>query len=112
MDQQNNANLIKTKTRNIRYTVRLSSDENKTIMEKSTRVNCGISSFLRECAMRKEVKATLTEEEKAIYRQLVGVANNLNQLAKSSKTQSMLILTTAILTVLNDINIIINKFRK
>ncbi|MHC1705196.1 MAG: plasmid mobilization relaxosome protein MobC [Tenuifilaceae bacterium] len=65
------------------FRVRLSFAEQSLIKRKAKEVGRTQSRFVREAALGIEIKLKrFTEEEKEMYRTLVGLANNLNQIAK------------------------------
>lgn len=65
------------------FRVRLSFTENALIKRKAKDAGRTQSRFVREAALGVEIKPKqFTEEEKALYKILVGLANNMNQIAK------------------------------
>ena len=65
------------------FRVRLSFSEHALIKRKAKEAGRTASRFVREAALGIEIKPiTLNEEEKKQYRILVGLANNMNQIAK------------------------------
>lgn len=63
--------------------VRLSFAEQSLIKRKSKEAGRTQSRFVRETALGIEIKLKrFSEEEKQLYKTLVGIANNLNQIAK------------------------------
>lgn len=65
------------------FRVRLSFAENALIKRKAKDAGRTQSRFVREAALGIEIKPKrFTEEEKLLYKTLVGLANNLNQIAR------------------------------
>lgn len=65
------------------FKVRLTFAEQSLIKRKAKEVGRTSSRFVREAALGVEIKPKmLTDEEKQLYRTLVGLANNMNQIAK------------------------------
>src|ERR1700749_5045943 len=64
--------------RELRVTVRFSKLEHYILQQKSGKAGINISEFLRQA-----------EEERHIIRQLIGMANNLNQMAKIANREGM-----------------------
>ena len=60
------------------------------VQEKASRFGMNISEYIRQASLSGRVKARLTEEEREMARQLVGMANNLNQLIKACHEESLL----------------------
>ena len=75
--------------RELRVTVRFSKLEHYILQQKSGKAEINISEFLRQAAITAKVTARLTEEERHIIRQLIGMANNLNQMAKVANKEGM-----------------------
>lgn len=65
------------------FRVRLSFAENALIKRKAKEAGRTQSRFVREAALGVEIKPKhFSEEEKALYKTLVGLANNMNQIAR------------------------------
>jgi hypothetical protein len=75
--------------RELRITTRFSKLEHYVLQQKSAKAGINISEFLRQAAVTAKVTARLTEEERHIIRQLIGMANNLNQMAKVANREGM-----------------------
>ena len=67
----------------IRAAVRFSKAEYFIVKEKAARAGIKPSLYIRQTAIHSLIKPRLTEEERHFVRQLIGMSNNLNQLAKS-----------------------------
>lgn len=107
-----NREYIKLPKRKFRYTIRFNEEENNLVISKSQLCGLEPSAFIRTIVCKKEVKAMLSEEDRILYRQLVGVSNNINQLQKSVHIHGPLALLGTIVSTLNELNNIINKFNK
>ena len=64
------------------------------IKQKAAKAGIGISLFIRQMAINGKIQPLMNEEERLFVRQLVGMANNLNQLTKKGHQEGLL---TAIL---------------
>lgn len=73
----------------IRAAIRFSRGEYFIIREKAAGAGVTPSFFIRQTALYATIKPRLTEEERQFVRQLIGMANNLNQLVKSSHREGM-----------------------
>ena len=95
-----------------RYTIRFSKDENDIVIEKAK--HCGLepSVMIRQLTIKKEIKARLSDEERGMHRQLVGMANNINELTKAVHIGGVLPLIEPISTTLELHNNIINQYKK
>lgn len=74
--------------------VRFTKVEYYGVKQKAAKAGLGITSYIRQMALQGKVIAPISEEERQLVRQLIGMSNNLNQLAKCCHKQGAL---TAIL---------------
>jgi len=72
----------KTVKKEVRACVRFTRPEYFILKEKAAQAGVTPSSFLRQLAIRTQVKARLTEEQRQWVRKLIGMENNVNQIAK------------------------------
>lgn len=76
--------------REIRASVRFTKTEYFIIRQKASKAGIKASAYIRQIAINGAVMTRLNEEERQFVRQLIGMANNLNQLAKNSYKEGML----------------------
>ncbi|WP_018614912.1 plasmid mobilization protein [Segetibacter koreensis] len=76
--------------REIRACVRFTKTEYFIIRQKASKAGIKPSAYIRQIAINEVVMTRLSEEERQFVRQLVGMSNNLNQLAKNSHKEGML----------------------
>lgn len=74
----------------VKASVRYTRSEYFAIREKASKAGLKASEYIRQITLSGQVKSRLTEEERTVARQLVGMANNLNQLAKTCHQQGLL----------------------
>lgn len=74
----------------VRACVRYSKTEYFIIREKAAKAGLNASEYIRQLTINGQVKTRLTEEERQFARQLIGMANNLNQLAKACHQEGLL----------------------
>ena len=74
----------------IRACIRYSKAEWFVIREKASKASLIASAYIREVTINGQVKPRLTDTEREFSRQLIGMANNLNQMAKVSHTQGII----------------------
>lgn len=74
----------------IRAAVRFTYKEHFIIKEKAKQAGLTVSEYIRQTAIYAEVKTRLTDEDRQIARRLVGMDNNLNQIAKTCHQQGLL----------------------
>jgi hypothetical protein len=70
-----------------------------------------ISEYLRQAAITAKVSARLTEEERHIIRQLIGMANNLNQMAKVANREGMRSIRLLLESCLQQVHGLLNKLQ-
>ena len=76
--------------REIRACVRFTKTEYFIIRQKASKAGIKASAYIRQVAINGAVMPRLNEEERHFVRQLIGVSNNLNQMAKNSHREGML----------------------
>lgn len=79
----------KTVKKEIRACVRYTKIEYFIIKEKAGKANLNVSEYIRQLSIHGKVNARLSQEEQTWIRQLIGMANNLNQLAKACHQQGI-----------------------
>lgn len=95
--------------RNKRITIRVSPIELSVISYKAKQAEKTIGAFLRDLGLTEELKPALTTEQVSFFRDLAGVANNLNQLAKWANTyQSYLPIREQVERIMDKIELIQN----
>jgi hypothetical protein len=77
-------------TRDIVKGVRFSKAEFYVVKQNAAKAGIGISLFIRQTAINGKIKPLLDEEKRQFVRQLVGMANNLNQLTKKGHQEGFL----------------------
>jgi len=70
--------------------VRFTKAEYYVVKQKAAKSGIGISLFIRQMSINGKVQPLLNEEERQFVRQLVGMANNLNQLTKKGHQEGFL----------------------
>ena len=72
----------KTIKKEVRACVRFSRPEYFIIREKAAKAGVNASDYIRQLAIYATISPRLTDEERQFVRQLIGMANNINQIAK------------------------------
>ena len=84
--------LVKTKrpgrprqpeTKSVIVGIRLSMAERTIVGSKAQLAGVRLTTYIRQVILEGRVKQRLTEEERTFVRQLVGMSNNINQIAKA-----------------------------
>jgi len=74
----------------IRAAVRFTKTEYFIVKEKAAIAGITVSKYIRRIAINEHVHVRLTAEETKISRPLVGISNNLNQIAKACHDEGVL----------------------
>ena len=90
---------------------RFSISEYETIKAKAVLLKISVSTYIRSMTLQGTVKALYSEEEQKAKRQLIGMANNLNQLLKSVHTYGLENLELQVRMQLNEIDKILEKYK-
>lgn len=70
--------------------VRFTKSEYFIVKHKASKSGLRVTQYIREMALEGQVIARLTSEERSHVKQLIGMANNLNQLAKKAHQEGVL----------------------
>lgn len=81
---------VKTVKKEVRACVRFTKTEYFIIREKASKAGLKASEYIRQITINGQVKTRLAEEERQFARQLIGMSNNLNQLAKACHQEGLL----------------------
>ena len=103
--------LTRVEKRSEIFTIKCTPIEKHTIKGKSKMSGVKPAEYIRECAVNGSIKSRLTSEEVKHIRILAGMANNLNQLAKSANTYGYLRVATEAGHLMNEVDNIIKKIR-
>lgn len=95
-----------------KVTVKFSEKEYHNLMEKVKQSQATVSTFIREIVHHGEVKERLSKETLFFIRQLSGMANNLNQLAKQANRQGLLYLSDNCIRVSSKIDDLLNRIKQ
>ena len=72
----------KANNRNVNKGIRFTEKEFFTIKQNASKAGIKISSYIRQMALTGKITPRLNEDERHFVSQLIGMANNLNQLTK------------------------------
>lgn len=95
-----------------RINIKLITEEYYSLIAKVKKSGTTISSFVRECLKKGYVKERLSVEHVNYIRQLSGMANNLNQIAKKANTQGYTSVRTEYLLLAERIDNLLNKLEQ
>jgi Mobilization protein NikA len=80
---------VQDNKKDVRAAVRFSALEYYVVKQKAIRSGLTISSYIRQTALSGKVISRLTTEEVHFVRQLIGMSNNINQVAKTCHSQGL-----------------------
>lgn len=69
--------------------VRFTPSEYSIVQQKAAEAGLRTTPYIRDMALNGQVLARLTDEQKHAVRQLIGMANNINQMAKMAHKEGM-----------------------
>ena len=93
-------------------TVKFSKIDYEILRTRSRKANRRLAEYIRESVLKSEVVQPRTEADLKEYRTLVGMANNLNQLAKLAHQDSIIYLYSPIDKLLGEITDVIREHKQ
>ena len=93
-------------------TVKFSKIDYETLRTRSRKTNRRLAEYIREFALQSEVVQPRTEADLKEYRTLVGMANNLNQLAKLSHQEGIYYTSLQLDRLLAEISDIVRTYKQ
>ena len=93
-------------------TVKFSKMDYETLRTRSRKTNRKMAEYIRESALNSEVRLPHTEADMKEYRALVGMANNLNQLAKLSHQEGIYYTSLQLDRLLAEISDIVRTYKQ
>ena len=104
--------LPKARRRSKSVTVKFSKIDYETLRVRCRKANRRLSEYIRESALQSEVVVPHTTEGASLYRDLAGMANNLNQLARLSHQTSLYHTSRKVDEALDKVLAIISEYRE
>lgn len=111
MNKGGRPQLSRVEKRSEIFTIKCTPMEKHTIKGKAKISGIKPAEYIRECAINGTIKPRLTFEEVKHIRVLSGIANNLNQLAKSANTYGYHYVAIEADHLMNEVDNIIKKIR-
>ena len=93
-------------------TVKFSKTDYETLRTRSRKANKRLAEYIREYALHSEVVQPRTEADLKEYRTLVGMANNLNQLARLSHQEGIYYTSLQLDRLLAEISNIVRTYKQ
>ena len=104
--------LPKARRRSKSVTVKFSKIDYETLRVRCRKANRRLSEYIRESALQSEVVMPHTAESASLYRDLAGMANNLNQLARLSHQTSLYHTSRKVDEALDKVLAIISEYKQ
>ena|SRR5579872_2582206 len=102
---------VKVVKKDIRTCVRFTKSEYLAVKGKATKSGMTAAAFLRQSAFQSVIRTRLTSEERQFVRQLVGMANNINQITKRSHQEHDLRTAVAFQQIRRGLDEILRKLK-
>ena len=107
--KQKNGRPKKAVTKEVIRSIRFSKTEYFIVKQHASKSGFKITVYIRQMALQGKIISRLSEEERQFVRQLIGMANNLNQLTKKGHQEGF---TTAVLMFENYKNLMSELLEK
>ena len=104
--------LPKARRRSKSVTVKFSKIDYETLRVRCRKANRRLSEYIRESALQSEVVMPHTAESVSLYRDLAGMANNLNQLTRLSHQTSLYHTSRKVDEALDKVLAIISEYKQ
>lgn len=103
--------LPQARRRSKSVTIKFSKIDYETLRIRSRKANRRLAEYIRETALQTETPTAHTTVDAGVFRNLAGVANNLNQLTKLTHQTSLYRTNYRLNEVLDEVMEIINDYR-
>lgn len=94
-----------------RITIRLEVNEANFLFDKARAAGICPSSYVRQSVLNKQIRYRITPEQLEIFKNLVKMSSNLNQIVKAVHIHGPFSLLPTIVATLNDLNSVISKLK-
>lgn len=92
--------------------VRFTKSEYFIVRQKASKAGLKLSNYIRKMAIDGEVFAAMNPEEKQLLKQLVGMANNINQITKKAHTESLLSALLVFEKIRGQLDTLLNQLKR
>ncbi len=97
--------------KDIRACVRFSNHEYFIIKEKAKEAGVNASAYIRQTAIQSKITSRLSEEDLQVLRKLVGMSNNMNQVAKVCHREGLFEAMQYFESYRNEFDTLLKKFK-
>ena len=91
--------------------IRFSKAEYFIVKQNASKAGLKITTYIRQMALQGKIISRLSEEERQFVRQLIGMANNLNQLTKKGHQEGFLTAVLMFEKYKNSMNELLEKLK-
>ena len=102
----------KANNRNVNKGIRFTEKEYFAIKQNASKAGIKISSYIRQMALTGKITPRLNEDERHFVTQLIGMANNLNQLTKVGHQDGLLTAVMMFEKYRNQVDELLKKLRE
>jgi hypothetical protein len=102
----------KTNNRNVNKGICFTEKEYLLIKQNASKAGIKISPYIRQMALSGKITPRLNEEERHFVTELIGMANNLNQLTKVGNQDGLLTAVMMFEKYRNQVDELLKKFKK
>ena len=92
--------------------VRFTKTEYFVVKQKALKAGLGVTVYVRSMALNGKVSAKMNEEERQFVRDLVGMSNNINQLAKKAHQEGLLKALLLFETYRDQLDFLLQKMKR
>ena len=98
--------------RNTTTGVRFTPAELNIVENKAKTAGVKMSTYIRQMSLNGNILARMNEEERKIFRQLVSMSNNINQLAKKAHQEGLVYTQIDFEKYCNELNSLLKQLKK
>ena len=92
--------------------VRFAKTEYFVVKQKASKAGLGVTVYIRQMALQGQVIAKMNDEERQFVRDLVGMSNNINQLAKKAHQEGLLKALLLFETYRDQLDLLLQRMKK
>lgn len=102
---------VKMDKLSVRFRIRMSEYEMTYSRKNALKANLSLAEYFRMMVIKGKVTNLFSEEEQLAKRQLIGIANNLNQLVKEAHTYSLVSIENEAKVMLKQMREILDQYK-
>lgn len=102
----------KTNKKAFFFSIRVNQEERFVLKEKARQAGCPVSFYIRQSALMGKIVSRFSRDDHAVFRQLAGMAQNLNQLTKAFHRDGILKTAMQIEIIRNQIQDVLTQIKR